>query len=99
MDLEEFKYNSTHLMVYQVNKIIINIFRPLENDLNYEGKPTLKMKNVCAKWDDASESVLKDVNLSVPKGEFVALTGPVGSGKVFIWFFFSRKLGNKKFYI
>ncbi len=98
MDLEEYKYNSTYLISQfkQVYKTNINIFRPLENDFKYEGKPALKMKNVCAKWDDASESVLKDVNLDVPKGEFVALTGPVGSGKVFICCFSSCQFGKTK---
>ncbi len=41
----------------------------------------LEFKNVSFSYDKSSQAVLKDINLSVPKGRMVALVGQSGSGK------------------
>jgi putative ABC transport system ATP-binding protein len=43
----------------------------------------LKTNNVCKEYGEGAAKVaaLKDINLSVNKGEFLAITGPSGSGK------------------
>ncbi|RYC61385.1 hypothetical protein CHU98_g4815 [Xylaria longipes] len=42
-------------------------------------KPVIEITNGCFGWDD--KVLIKDVNLSVSKGEHVVITGAVGSGK------------------
>jgi len=39
----------------------------------------IHLENVCKKYDD--NYVLKDINFSINKGEFVSLVGPSGAGK------------------
>ncbi|WP_310604253.1 ABC transporter ATP-binding protein [Anaerosporobacter sp.] len=43
----------------------------------------IEMKNICKSYQMGSESlkILKDVSLTVEKGEYVAILGPSGSGK------------------
>lgn len=45
-------------------------------------KPIIELKNVIKKYDD--KTILKNVNLSIDKGDFVTLLGPSGSGKTTI---------------
>lgn len=45
-------------------------------------KPIIELKNVVKTYDD--KEILKNINLSVNKGEFVTLLGPSGSGKTTI---------------
>ncbi|VVC93477.1 unnamed protein product, partial [Leptidea sinapis] len=41
----------------------------------------LVIENGFFSWGDASEPILKNINLQVPKGHMVAVVGAVGSGK------------------
>ncbi|WP_419185541.1 ABC transporter ATP-binding protein [Crenothrix polyspora] len=45
--------------------------------------PLLELKNVCKSYGEGSSkaSVLKDINLSIKQGEFIAIVGFSGSGK------------------
>ncbi|KAI1152199.1 putative ATP-binding cassette transporter [Nemania diffusa] len=43
------------------------------------GDPIIKITNGCLGWD--SKVLIKDINLSVNKGEHIVITGAVGSGK------------------
>jgi len=45
------------------------------------GPIALSVKNVSFRYPDAANPILKGVSLEIPAGSFVALTGPVGSGK------------------
>lgn len=41
------------------------------------------ISNATAKWtDDQNENSLENINLTVGAGRLVAITGPVGAGKV-----------------
>ncbi|NMD37470.1 MAG: ABC transporter ATP-binding protein, partial [Christensenellaceae bacterium] len=42
---------------------------------------TLEFKNVCFKYPDAEEYVVKNINFSAKKGDTIALIGSTGSGK------------------
>lgn len=45
-------------------------------------KPIIELKNIVKKYDN--KTILKNINLSINKGEFVTLLGPSGSGKTTI---------------
>ncbi|MBS7359312.1 MAG: ABC transporter ATP-binding protein [Oscillospiraceae bacterium] len=47
-------------------------------------KGEIEFKNVSFKYNEKSEEVLKDINITVKSGESVALVGPSGSGKTTI---------------
>ncbi|HCG99452.1 MAG: macrolide ABC transporter ATP-binding protein [Candidatus Aquicultor primus] len=46
-------------------------------------EPVIETQNICKSYSLGSESipVLKDINLTVARGEFISLMGPSGSGK------------------
>ncbi|MGR9074019.1 MAG: ABC transporter ATP-binding protein [Gammaproteobacteria bacterium] len=48
-----------------------------------EEKPLLELKNVCKSYGEGGDksSVLKDINLTIREGEFIAIVGFSGSGK------------------
>ncbi len=56
-----------------VEKIKAKDLMPLEQKIVLE--------NVNFTYDKASEDILKDINLTIKKGELVAIVGPTGSGK------------------
>lgn len=68
---------------YERVAFILDATNPLKDNLNAititEFKSEIKFTNVSFKYD--SEYVLKDFNLTVPKGKRVALVGESGSGK------------------
>lgn len=43
------------------------------------GKPVIELVNLVKEYGD--KTVLKELNLSINKGEFITLLGPSGSGK------------------
>lgn len=75
------------------NKINIENSFPLVED--YKGVAADKsvvLKNVLAKWNDTiSDYTLNNINIHFRDGEFAAIIGPVGSGKVKINFYFVFK--------
>ena len=46
-------------------------------------KPLLELKNVCKSYGEGRDkaAILKDINLNVQEGEFIAIVGFSGSGK------------------
>ncbi len=50
---------------------------------NDDAQPLLELKNVCKSYGDGKDksSILKDINLSIKDGEFIAIVGFSGSGK------------------
>ena len=55
-----------------------------DNDRNLETETsvgTIEFKGVSFKYPDAEEYILKDINLSIKKGETIAFMGGTGSGK------------------
>jgi len=42
---------------------------------------SLEIRNLSKKYDGAAEYIIKDLDLSVEKGEFLALLGKSGCGK------------------
>jgi nitrate/nitrite transport system ATP-binding protein len=51
----------------------------LMNPSNDEAQPVIELKDVCKSYGDSS--ILKDINLQVKDGEFIAIVGFSGSGK------------------
>ena len=51
----------------------------LMNPSNDETQPLVELKNVCKSY--GSSSILKNINLTVKEGEFIAIVGFSGSGK------------------
>ena len=41
----------------------------------------IELKDFSFRYREGSEPVLKDVNLTIPDGSFVGITGAAGSGK------------------
>lgn len=52
----------------------------IDKDISNE-KGTIEFKNVCFKYPDAEEYLLKDISFKINKGETVAFIGSTGSGK------------------
>lgn len=52
---------------------------PVEVHLHPTAEPVFSLHNICMKRED--RVILEDVNLTVNKGDFVAITGPNGGGK------------------
>jgi ABC-type bacteriocin/lantibiotic exporter with double-glycine peptidase domain len=49
-----------------------------------ESKKSVIMTNVSAEWTEMQDGyTLKSISLSITRGEFSAIIGPVGSGKVY----------------
>ena len=51
------------------------------NDFKEKGLGKLEFKNVCFRYPDAKDPVLKKINFSLNKGETLAIIGSTGSGK------------------
>ena len=43
--------------------------------------PCISIEDGCFGWDQDSEFILKGVNITVPRGQFTVISGPVASGK------------------
>jgi ABC-type transport system involved in cytochrome bd biosynthesis fused ATPase/permease subunit len=62
--------------------------RPIE-----ESETSVVMTNVSAEWTMMQEGeTLKSITLSIKRGEFSAIIGPVGSGKVYHLSWFTGKI-------
>jgi ABC-type multidrug transport system fused ATPase/permease subunit len=54
----------------------------LQFDRKYEGfKPGIKLENVNFCYPGSSQALIKDLNLEIKAGDFVAIVGPSGGGK------------------
>lgn len=53
--------------------------RPIEVTLHPTDEPLISLKNINVIRED--KEILKDVNLTINKGDFIAITGPNGGGK------------------
>lgn len=52
------------------------------NEMLKNNRTMLALRNVTAKWNPASsDNVLNDMDISMPKGTFLGVIGPVGSSK------------------
>jgi ABC-type multidrug transport system fused ATPase/permease subunit len=51
-------------------------------DREYEGfVPEIKLENVSFSYPDSSQQLIKNLNLNIDAGDFVAIVGPSGAGK------------------
>lgn len=69
-NLKEARTNRDHIVVHQDKK---------EEDIVFT--KSLDIKNVCWKYERAEKPVLSDLNLTINKGQSVALIGQSGAGK------------------
>ena len=85
------KLGNVHAMVQQALAANERIYDVLDKEPTVQEKPDavhlatirtgIELKNVFFRYDDESELVLKDINLSIKVGELVAIVGPTGTGK------------------
>src|SRR5437763_376044 len=64
-------------------KIVDNTMTPTLAPSNDASLPLLELKNICKTYGEGTNktSILNNINLSVKKGEFIAIVGFSGSGK------------------
>ena len=68
----------------RINEVLDEKITILDGDKNVDNikeTGTIEFKNVCFKYSDADEYLLKDISFKVNKGETVAIIGGTGSGK------------------
>ena len=75
--LEEFKKNVYPNDSFNAKIGDVSTSRPQ----NYSDKPLIRFNNVCFRYANDESLTLQNINLSIFKGEFVALVGFTGSGK------------------
>jgi ATP-binding cassette subfamily B protein RaxB len=79
-NLMEFKMLGLHLeRVAEVSLTEIVTDKPINSNDVFNGH--LRLENICYRYDDFSEDVLNNINLTVKPGEHIAITGPSGVGK------------------
>lgn len=67
-----------------VNKRIDSLYNiELDSDgtKNMPKKPDIKIKNLNFKYNNESDNILEDINISIPYGSFIGILGNTGSGK------------------
>ncbi len=67
--------------INEVLKTPISVVEGSVNDSPEVKSGTLEFNNVCFKYPDAEEYVIKNINFSAKKGETIAFIGSTGSGK------------------
>ena len=59
-----------------------NPIREKDNPVNIAGfNREIRFENVCFSYLNTDEQVLKNINLTIPKGKILAIVGPSGAGK------------------
>ena len=59
-----------------------NPIREKDNPVHIQGfNREIRFENVCFSYLNTDEQVLKNINLSIPKGKILAIVGPSGAGK------------------
>jgi ATP-binding cassette subfamily B protein len=70
-----------------INDVLDLLDQPFENNRNRSAEfplvfnKSLELKEVCFKYNNKTQWIVEDLNLSVPKGSRVGLVGSTGSGK------------------
>lgn len=67
-----------------VNKRIDSLYNiELDSDgtKNMPKKPDINIKNLNFKYNNESDNILEDINISIPYGSFIGILGNTGSGK------------------
>jgi ABC-type multidrug transport system fused ATPase/permease subunit len=54
---------------------------PVDPDPDFEFKKTLTLKDVSFHYPESDQDTVKDINLSITKGQNIGLVGPSGAGK------------------
>lgn len=76
-----------------IKMTIENSFSLAKDYIDVTTDKSVVMTNVFAKWNDTiSDYTLNNVNINFKGGEFAAIIGPVGSGKVMISVYYSLTL-------
>lgn len=85
------KLGQVHALVHQANAAIDRFHELLRTQPTVSEKESkielpkfrhqVELKNVSFHYQEESGVVLKDINLTISKGEFLAIVGPTGAGK------------------
>lgn len=85
------KLGQVHVLIHQSSAAIDRFHELLKSDptVREQEKATdlktfqrqIELKNVSFHYQEDSGTILKNINLTIQKGEFLAIVGPTGSGK------------------
>jgi ATP-binding cassette subfamily B protein len=65
---------------------IFDLLKDIKPEVGYSDRSdrsigNIEFRSVYFNYDKGTESILKDINISIPKGSFIGIAGTVGSGK------------------